>query len=211
MRLDKRLIYNAEKMNKLKETLSKNIGKGSQNSFGDFRLSEVSLDNSTNVDIDISFVQKQDTLSYSSDMSIKDRLSNIKKSDPDKYKYVLANIILAKKVLKEANAYKPNRGYIPQGGLGGIGIENWVLQNGGSFNDAATNFLAVAEGKNFDEFKSAYKIWDFGDNFFASKKGSYPHDNFVENNMTKDGYERMCCALKKYLSLTKENIDINIK
>lgn len=211
MRLDKRLIYNAEKMNKLKETLSKNIGKGSQNSFGDFRLSEVSLDNSTNVDIDISFVQKQDTLSYSSDMSIKDRLSNIKKSDPDKYKYVLANIILAKKVLKEANAYKPNRGYIPQGGLGGIGIENWVLQNGGSFNDAATNFLAVAEGKNFDEFKSAYKIWDFGDNFFASKEGSYPHDNFVENNMTKDGYERMCCALKKYLSLTKENIDINIK
>ena len=132
-------------------------------------------------------------------MALQDRLSTIQRSDSEKYKYVVANILLAKQVLKKAEAYKPNRGDIPQGGLGGLGIENWILQNGGSFIDAAKSFLEEAEGKSFEEFKSTYQIWDFGDNHLAERKGHYSHDNFVVNNMSESGYQKMLQALKEYL------------
>ena len=69
---------------------------------------------------------------------------------------VLANIIYAKKILKEAKAYKPFRSDRTQGGLGGVGIENWILQYGGSFIDAARDFLRHAEGKEFIDFQKEY-------------------------------------------------------
>lgn len=138
-------------------------------------------------------------------MALRDRLSTIKKIDPEKYKYVVANILLAKRVLKEAGAYKPNRGEIPQGGLGGVGIENWILQNGGSFIDAAKSFVAEAERKSFSEFQSNYQIWDFGDNHLAERKGQYPHDNFVSKNMSDAGYQRMVQALEDYLKTMEIN------
>lgn len=122
-----------------------------------------------------------------------------KKTNPEKYKYVVANILLAKQVLKQAEVYKPNRGEVPQGGLGGVGIENCILQNGGSFIDAAKDFLEAAEGKSFEEFKVNYQIWDFGDNHLAERRGQYPHDNFVANNMSEAGYSKMKKALKEYI------------
>ena len=140
-------------------------------------------------------------------MTLQDRLATIKRNNPEKYKYVIANILLAKQVLKKAEAYKPNRGEIPQGGLGGVGIENWILQNGGSFIDAAKSFVDAADGKSFLAFKSAYQIWDFGDNHLAERRGQYAHDNFVENNMSEAGYKKMVKALKKYLK-DKENNQI---
>ena len=140
-------------------------------------------------------------------MSLIDRLSTIKKIDKEKYKYVVANILHAKQVLKEAEAYKPNRGENPQGGLGGVGIENWILQNGGSFIDAAKSFIEKADGKDFFEFKENYQIWDFGDNHLAEIRGQYRHDNFVANNMSEAGYQKMVKALKKYLK-DKENNQI---
>ena len=88
---------------------------------------------------------------------------------------------------------------MPQGGLGGVGIENWILQNGGSFIDAANSFVEAANGRNFDEFKKVYQIWDFGDNHLAERRGMYSHDNFVFNNMSEDGYQKMVQALKEYL------------
>lgn len=138
-------------------------------------------------------------------MALRDRLSTIQKNDPEKYKYVVANILLAKKVLKEANAYKPERSDKSQGGLGGVGIENWILQNGGSFIDAAKSFVDVADGKNFEQFKQSYEIWDFGDNHRAEKKNEFPNDNFVLNNMSSGGYDRMVGALKKYLNKLEVN------
>ena len=132
-------------------------------------------------------------------MALQDRLATIQRTDPKKYKYVVANILLAKQVLKKAEAYKPNRGEIPQGGLGGVGIENWILQNGGSFTDAANSFLKAAEGKSFSEFQSTYQIWDFGDNYLAERRGLYSNDNFVANNMSEAGYQKMVQALKEYL------------
>mgnify|MGYP007057773397 CR=1 FL=1 len=67
-------------------------------------------------------------------------------------------------VLKDpdVNAYKPRRTDAEQGGIGGIGVENWILQNGGSFVQACRSFLAVAFDKNgclipFEEFKKNAK------------------------------------------------------
>ena len=209
MKLDKKLILNHIKFEELREKILEKIGKENINDLkmtaaGDLRLKKVKLDKDTIVDIDITFTNKTDKVSYSTDMAIKDRLSNIQKQNPEKYKYVVANILLAKKVLKEAEAYKPNRGDVPQGGLGGSGIENWILQNGGSFIDASKNFVSSAEGKDFDEFKASNQIWDFGANHLADRKGIYPHDDFISNNMSKEGYKKMLDALKKYL----QNVNI---
>ena len=210
MRLDKAILSNPTKLNELKQNILKNLGRENSSESigtGDFRLKSVPIDTDMSVDIDITFTEKTDKLSYSTDMALQDRLATIKKNDPEKYKYVIANILLAKQVLKKAEAYKPNRGEIPQGGLGGVGIENWILQNGGSFIDAAKSFVETADGKSFLAFQSAYQIWDFGDNHLAERRGQYVHDNFVANNMSEAGYKKMVKALKKYLK-DKENNQI---
>ena len=202
MRLDKNILSNPSKLNKLKQTLLRNLGRENSHEItgtGDFRLKSVQIDEDTNVDIDITFTEKTDKVTYSTDMSLQDRLETIKRTDPEKYKYVIANILLAKQVLKQAEAYKPNRGEIPQGGLGGVGIENWILQNGGSFIDAAKSFVEASDGKSFSEFQEIYQIWDFGDNHLAERRGYYAHDNFVANNMSEIGYQKMTHALKEYL------------
>ena len=129
-------------------------------------------------------------------MCINERLKAIYNQDIEKYKYVVANILLAKEYLKKAGVYKPNRGETPQGGLGGVGVENWILQNGGSFIDAINEFLEAAKGRTFKEFKKHYQIWDFGENHMS--KGKYKHDNFIANNMDEKGYEKMVYALRKY-------------
>lgn len=202
MRLDRSIIADPSKLQTLKQTILKNLGKenlnGERTGSGDFRLKGVQIDDETNVDIDITFIVKTDKVSYSTDMAIRDRLATIQKNYPEKYKYVVSNILLAKQVLKQANVYKPYRSDMTQGGLGGIGIENWILQNGGSFVDAARSFVEAAEGKSFDEFKESYQVWDFGENHLAEGHGSYPHDNFVYN-MDENGYKKMVEALKEYL------------
>lgn len=202
MRLDKTILSNPTRLSELKQTILRNLGRENSSELtgtGDFRLKGVPIDTDMSVDIDITFTEKTDKVSYSTDMALQDRLATIQRNDPEKYKYVVANILLAKQVLKKAEAYKPNRGEIPQGGLGGVGIENWILQNGGSFIDAAKSFVEAADGKSFSEFQSTYQIWDFGDNHLAERRGLYSHDNFVTNNMSEAGYQKMVQALKEYL------------
>ncbi len=203
MRLDKAILHDPSKKEKLKQVLLKNLGEvNSQNltNEGDFRLKGVQIDRDTYVDIDITFTVKTDKISYSSDMALQDRLGTIKKISQEKYKFVVANILLAKQVLKQAGVYKPRRGDDPQGGLGGIGIENWILQNGGSFIDAAKSFIDAANEKSFEEFKSSYQIWDFGQNHLSERRGQYLHDDFVANNMSEEGYHKMVRALKEYVN-----------
>ena len=206
MRLDKTILSNPTRLNELKQTILRNLGRENSSELtgtGDFRLKSVPIDTDMSVDIDITFTEKTDKVSYSTDMALQDRLATIQRNDPEKYKYVVANILLAKQVLKKAEAYKPNRGEIPQGGLGGVGIENWILQNGGSFIDAAKSFVEAADGKSFSEFQSTYQIWDFGDNHLAERRGLYAHDNFVTNNMSEAGYQKMVQELKEYLKNMK--------
>lgn len=152
------------------------------------------------VDIDVTFAVRTDKIQYSTDECVRDRLNSVKEQYPEQYDLVIANIIEAKKVLKEAHAYKSRKANVPEtekGGLGGVGVENWVLQNGGSFIDAARDFMNVAEGKEFAEFRKEYSVYDFGENH-KSSGGSFSHDDFVYN-MSPEGYNRMKSALKEYI------------
>lgn len=164
---------------------------------GDFRLKNGDVDG-MRVDVDMSFVRKTNKISYSTDMCLEDRLAALKNLDEGKYNKVLENIVAAKSFLKEAGVYKPNRGTRPEGGLGGVGIENWVLQHGGSFYDAAKSFVEASEGLNYYQFLKAYDIWDFGENHFGIERKRYLHDNFVYN-MSEAGYFKMCHVLEDYL------------
>ena len=204
MRLDKSIFTNPTKLKQLKNALISAFGNEHASEIiatGDFRLKNVQIEGLAEpVDIDITFVEKTNKLTYSTDMALQDRLSTIRSQNPNEYNLVIANILLAKKVLKEACVYKPNRGEVPQGGLGGVGVENWILQHNGSFIEAANSFLTAAEGKSFSEFCQVYQLWDFGENHLAEKRGKYSHDNFVTGNMSEEGYRKMCEVLKKYLN-----------
>ena len=150
------------------------------------------------IDLDISFVPKKEAY-LSTDQALKDRLEQIKLQNPEKYKLVLANIMHAKKTLKEAHVYKASRSDKTQCGLGGVGIENWVLQNGGSFKDAAVSFLEASENQNFIDFEKKYPIFDFGKNHMSVAKGTFPYDNFVMKNMRENGYIAMQKVLTEFL------------
>jgi hypothetical protein len=204
LRIDQKIYSEPRKYEELKKNIEETIEKYPYESLGitdkgDYRFKKVKLDENTIVDIDLSFTIKTDKITYSTDECLKDRLKTIEQQDKEKYNLVISNILIAKKVLKEAECYKPERSDKNQGGLGGAGIENWILQNGGSFIDAANNFLETANTcATFNEFKKKYFVWDFGENHFAERKGEYPHDNFVEN-MNPTGYEKMKECLKQYL------------
>lgn len=156
------------------------------------------------LEIDITFTHKTDKTEYASDVCVSDRLSNI--SSDDDCNLVKANVILAKKLLKGLGAYKPSRKDKSQGGMGGIGVENWILQNGGTLYSAAKSFLECADKcSSFDEFVSKYKLYNFGINHMADKRGFYPHDNYIEN-MNGTGYEKMKQGLKVYIELCEKGI-----
>lgn len=97
---------------------------------------------------------------------------------------------MAKKVLKEEGLYKKasSPGATEYGGFGGVGVENWILENGGSFAKAMDTFMETAsKSHDFEEFKDKYPIYDFGQNHLAKR---YQHDSFV-NGLTSQGYARM--------------------
>ena len=157
------------------------------------------------VDIDISIDQKKNSEIYFSDTSLQDRLNNIKRQYPKDYEAVLANIVYAKELLKKEGCYKPYKSDSSQSGLGGIGVENWVLQNGGSLYSAAKSFYDASANKTFDEFKRVYKVWDFGQNHEPREKNGtlYPFDEYISDNMAENGYQKMRDACKRYLEFVK--------
>ncbi len=200
-RLDRSILNDPTKKQQITDALLAAFGRendGSAMVNGNLRLKQVSIDGLAEpVDIDITFAQKTNKVQYPTDAALADRLSNIKNQSETKYQQVLANIIYAKQFLKAAGAYKPRRSPEAKGigGLGGVGIENWVLQHGGSFKQAARDFLAVADNcSSFEDFCAHYPVWDYGENHKGIR--SKPHDNFVADNMNPEGYERMKEALR---------------
>ena len=200
-RLDRSILNDPAKKQQITDALLTAFGRENDGSAivnGNLRLKQVSIDGLAEpVDIDITFAQKTNKVQYSTDMALADRLTNIKQQSEAKYQQVLANIIYAKQFLKAAGAYKPRRspGAKGIGGLGGVGIENWVLQHGGSFKQAARDFLTVADScSSFEDFCAHYPVWDYGENHKGIK--NKPHDNFVADNMNQEGYERMKQALR---------------
>jgi len=192
-RLDRSILNDPTKKQQITDALLAAFGRENDVSAivnGNLRLKQVSINGLAEpVDIDITFAQKTNKVQYPTDAALADRLDNIKNQSETKYKQVLANIIYAKQFLKAAGAYKPRRSPEAKGigGLGGVGIENWILQHGGSFKQAARDFLAVADScSSFEDFCAHYPVWDYGENHKGIK--SKPHDNFVADNMNQEGY-----------------------
>ena len=213
VRLDKNILTKPEEFKQLITDAVCSLDKPNESvttGKGDFRFKGVSIAGiKEKVDLDLSFTPRTDEIEYTTEECINDRLETIKRSNPEEYKCVVANIILAKTVLKSAGAYKRKNAPAPingekdtRGGLGAVGIENWVLQNGGSFEKAARGFLEVSKQcEGLSEFRQRYAIWDFGENYMAGD--NYPHDNFVDN-MDDNGYSVMVNALEDYIK-TIEN------
>jgi len=224
MKLDRALIEDKEKYKSFKEALRNKLGVESDHpkcsideANGNFRYKKVKVDGIDEpLDIDITFMPKNDEIEYSTDMSIRDRLEGLKKSDPDGYKVTIANVVLAKRMLKEAGLYKKSssEGATKFGGFGGAGVENWILQNGGSFYRAMETFLEAAEkcsncnelGEEhleFDKFKKEYPIFDFGQNHMSKK---YSHDSFIDG-VTSEGVLEMRTKFKEFSQQLKPKAD----
>jgi len=167
------------------------------------------------IEIDISPRQLLNNIETSSDAVLLERLTIMEEQDPQKYREVITNILAAKTMLKKAKCYKKHSGTThSQGGLGGVGVENWILQHGGSLVEAARAFVEAAEkgghaGKpvDFAKFKSQYQVWDYGENYMtndADDSGSYPYDEFVYRNMDPGGYARMYQACKELLAASAQ-------
>lgn len=152
-------------------------------------------------DIDIGFVKKSELVTYGSHDAVGDKLEWIKEhKGKEQYESVIANIIVAKKILKQGDAYKRQE----QGGMGGIGVENWILGHGGNLREAFESFYTAAHDHGsrtpFEEFKGRYRVLDAGTNL---KKGS--HGDFIYG-LTAQGYEKMLNVIAGYLAKNKEPI-----
>lgn len=218
MKIDKAIIDDPEKYKIFKDALRKTLGTKSKDpdsslgeANGNFRYKKVQLEGlESEIDIDITFMQKNGEIEYSTDMAVRDRLDGLKESDPEGYKATIANIVLAKKMLKEAGLYKKSSspGASVFGGFGGVGVENWILQNGGSFIKAMETFLeASTKAKSFSEFMEIYPIFDFGQNHMA--KG-YSHDSFIRG-LTEQGYTEMKKKFKEFQEQLMSAVDEEIQ
>ena len=163
------------------------------------------------IEIDITPRQLTNQIETSSDAILSERLAIMEEQDPQRHRQVVTNILAAKAMLKNAMCYKKHSGAAhSQGGLGGIGIEYWILQHGGSLIEAARAFVEAAEKGSdvpgqpvdFKRFQSQYQVWDYGENYMAKDgddSDSYPYDEFVYRNMDPGGYARMYQACKDLL------------
>jgi len=146
------------------------------------------------VDLDVGFGKKTDEVAYGSHDAVSDKLISIEKDfGPEVKSEVIANIVLAKKLLTEAGCYKK-----VDGGLGGIGIENWILQNGGNFKQAFASFQKSAYNENnerlsLDEMRKKYSLYDAGINIKFNN-----HDNFMFT-LKEHQYEKMLKLIEQYL------------
>jgi hypothetical protein len=148
--------------------------------------------------IDVGFNRKSDSEEFDAHDALKEKYDSIeKKYGEQAYLDTLSNIRFAKKKLKEAGCYKKGvGGEGQQGGLGGIGVEYWILQNGGDSVEAFRSFEqhAFRDGNlvTFEEFKKTYKVFSAGQNI----RGSVKVENFTDN-MTNEGYIKMAQLAKE--------------
>lgn len=218
LKLDRKYIINQELVTKIINILKSELQPSNMipTKKNRFRGTGISISNYSNLDIDISLDQRRNSDIYSSEKCLNDRYESIKKQYPDCYQLVLANVVKAKQYLKDKGVYKAQ-----DGGMGGIGVENWILQNGGSFKLAAQDFVnhAYKDGilVDYEEFKSIYHVFDFGCNHEPKFKFKspylphddiyYPYDDYISDNLTKEKYLQLAEILKNYLDELKVNVN----
>lgn len=146
------------------------------------------------IDLDIGFAKNSELEVFSSHEAVKEKLEFIGQNQGESFKQeAIANIILAKKVLKAGGVYKK----FEENGLGGIGVETWILQHSGNFLEAVESFLNAAKTaktvRSFEKFKEKYKIFDPGINIKKKR-----HDDFVRN-LSESSYRKMVGILSDYI------------
>ena len=149
----------------------------------------------TPIDIDVGIVKKSELAVYGSHDAVSDKLESIRKNNGQEvYEQTVANIVLTKQVLKDGQAYKK----IEHGGMGGIGVENWVLLHGGNMVEAFNSFKSAAFVDDrrlpLDDFKKRYKVLDAGVNV-----QKLSHDNYIEK-LTEQGYQAMLDTIDGYIN-----------
>lgn len=213
VRIDRELLNDSERLENFRNAFIKEFNIVGSTEYPNIKHGNAHI-NGIEIPIDISFVQKTDKVGYSTEMCLQDRFDTIEKQKENEERingytrseYVKANIILAKKVLKEGKVYGKINGF-----LGGVAIENWVLEYGGSFIDATNSFLNTARKyidipDGFEKFKFDYQIWDFGENHYRASFG-FLHDNFIELIKGEENFRKMYEVLNNYINnLTKEEI-----
>ncbi len=221
-RIDREIYCDPERMKELAETIKSAIqltpGVSTVRRGGvsphDIRTEHVHVDGlNEEVDVDITFVQRTDKITYPTEQAVVDYMANLTGNEREQ---AIKNIIAAKKLFKLNECYKPRHEGgedettnkpKAQGGMGGIGTENWILQNGGSLTAAARSFLESAQALHgekpipFDDFKKKYQIWNLGANHTAEERNEYPHNNFIADNMDQSGYAKTVKALQEFLDI----------
>lgn len=156
------------------------------------------------LDIDIGVGKRSDEGVFASSDAIAQKLESIRATYGDEAYYdSLANIVLAKKILKEGHAYKK----LEHGGMGGIGVENWILLNNGNVLDAFQSFWQAAHDESgnvvpYEEFANKYKIFDAGINIKYNS-----HDNFVRV-LKENGYRAMLQTIGEYLQVAPQTSEV---
>ena len=153
------------------------------------------------VDIDIGIVKKSELALYGSHDAIGDKLNWVKENlGEDKYDQTIANIVMAKQVLKQGQAYKK----VEHGGIGGIGVENWILLHGGNIEEAFRSFRqAAVSGDKYlplHEFKSKYRVLDAGINV-----QKLIHENYIDK-LTESGYQNMLKTIDDFFKGRSEEV-----
>lgn len=179
-------------------------GQKQQGGDSQWRRTGIAIEGTT-VDIDVTFTSKPEVEGVPSHSIAAQRLGSLERESQADADFVRANIVQAKLALKKAGIYKK-----ADGGLGGLGVENWILQSGGSFARARKELLAQAidergEVRPFDDCAQRYLIPDPGINLVenldqdgASDRKNYRHDNFFYflNRKETDGYQKFVKALQ---------------
>ncbi len=154
------------------------------------------------VELDVSFVKRSNSQNLSANDAILQKYNSIKNNfGEEKLFEVLGNVRFAKKLLKDHGCYKKglSDGGRLEGGLGGIGVENWILKNDGDVVLAFRDFYnyAYKDGElvSFDDFKRSYKVFGAGENI----RGGVIAENFVYN-MDPSGYAKMAEISKRFVS-----------
>jgi len=164
------------------------------------RFKDVPFNNKI-IDLDVSFSKKSEISGFDANKAIIEKYESIKDTyGEEKLEKVLANIRFAKKKLIEYKAYKKgtNEDVGQQGGLGGIGVETWILQHNGDAVEAFKEFYNAAHenGKilSFDKFKEKYKIFGAGENI----RGKKEPENFTRN-LTEKGYKKIARVAREIM------------
>lgn len=183
----------------LKEKLNAREDKSHEeaaNEYTQIRAIGAQLEGSEPLDIDIGIGRRADAGIFASHDAINAKLNFIRETyGEETYYEVLANVVLAKQVLKEGHAYKK----LEDGGFGGIGTEDWILANHGNMLKAFKTFNDAAHDENgnvvsLEDFRTRYRIFNAGTNIKFQDNA----ENFVFT-LKPEGYQNMVQAIESYL------------